>query len=289
MKKFVSIFALVMCAIMLVSLCACTGPSFMSQSKVNSLVKKYGENPQAIMTLDFTSNKKNMRYEITYDLLLDQAPITVVSFIKLVNDGFYQDAVISSYNSSNRYYTAGAYKYTTNEEGGSAKVMENVSSITIPGEFSSNNYPEPKKGYAKFETLFSLAMYHESAAEDFNSANGVLVFSVAKSADEDAKKNANPLNYNNYAVFAKMSSITIYEENSDHEYVQIGYYPGDRMSSTYLDTLTKLTTTTSCNIITADGTSKSESILGSSYIPRFIFSIKMADESIDWSKLPKVN
>jgi len=273
MKKVLKVLSFLMCAIMLFALAACAGPHFMSASKVKRAVKEFGT-PQAEMTLNFSSNGKKMKYVITYDILLDKAPISSINFINLVNDGFYNEAVFESYNTSYNYYLAGRYTYKKTEESGSARVYENVSGITMPGEFKSNLYREPEGGYAQF-SMFSLAMYHANDADSFDTANGALIFSTSVS---------DTLNYANYAVFAKMSSISIYE--NDGKIPQT--YPGDKMASAYLEQLTKLTSTTSCTVTTAEGDSKSVTILGASSVPRYVFSIKMLGGS-DWSKLPKVN
>lgn len=269
MKKFVRILALVICALLLVSLAACNGPKFMSSAKVKKLVKEYGT-PQAQLTLNFTSNGKKMKYVITYDLLLDKTPVTVVSFINLVNDGFYDNVVFQSYDSSYNYYRAAGYNYRADSEGKS-KVMQNVSDKAIIGEFKSNLYSEPTGGYSEF-SMFALAMYHGGTANDFNSANGELIFSTS------ATKTLQPTNY---AVFAKLTSISIYEGDSDtpRTYTKV---------PTECWEMTKLTTTTNCSVTTPEGESKTVSILGSSYVPRFVFSIEMLGDK-DWSKLPKVN
>lgn len=272
MKKVLQIMAFVMCAVLLVSLTACAAPSFMSASKTQRAVKEFGT-PQAKMTLNFTTGKgEKKRYEITYDLLLDKTPVTVINFINLVNDGFYQDVMFQTYNSTYNYYIAGAYSYRKLGEDTSARVRENNSGVTMIGEFKTNNFREPKGGYEPF-SVFSLAMYHVNTAENFNSANGTLIFSAGAT---------NTLNHTNYAVFARMNSIEIYEEESETPVSK-------HLSSTYLQILTALTNTYSFNVTTASGDSEPITLLGqSSSIPRFVFSIEMLGDK-DWSKLPKVN
>lgn len=280
MKKVLRFLALVMCATLLISLVACNGPRFMSSSKVKKLVQEFGL-LQAEMTLSFSSNNKKMKYVITYDLLLDKAPITVINFINLVNEGHYNDAILDSFNSSGSYYTGGRYAYRADDED-KKKVLENNSGIQIPGEFKSNGYNEPEGGYAEF-FVFALAMNHtleqgKDNSENFNDANGALIFSVASTESGKA------LNYTNYAVFAKMSSISIYSGDDE---TPIATYD-DKIGSTYLKQFTDLTSTTSCTVTTGSGDSKSVQILGSSQVPRFIFNIRMLGDK-DWSKLPKVN
>ena len=267
MKK---ILAVIMCVMLLVTFAACTSAGFMSASKVNRVVKEFGV-PQAELTLNFTSNRKKMTYVITYDLLLDKAPITTINFINLVNDGFYNDAIFDRYDSSSNYYLGGRYAYRKAEESSSAKGYKNESGITIKGEFKTNLYPEPKSGYAQF-SMCSLAMYHGTSEDDFNAANGTLIFSTSESKS---------LKATNYAVFAAMSSIAIYADGE-----LINKY--DNMPSTYHAQMTTLTTTTKCSMLNDNGDTESIDVLGAGGVPRFIFSIKMLGDS-DWSKLPKVN
>ena len=267
----------IMCVLLLVTFAACTGTSFMSAAKVNRAVKEFGT-PQAQLTLNFNSNSKKMKFVITYDLLLDKAPISVINFINLVeNTDFYKDAILDSYDSTYHYYTAARYSYreVTQEDGKTTKKgYENNSGITMVGEFKSNNYSEPKSGYEQF-SMFSLAMYYSGKADDFNSANGALIMSTSKT---------DTLNANNYAVFARAVSVTIYEGDEDAEPKT---FPADRMSSAYLDQMVKQSTTTNCTMLLAGGDSKSQQVLGTTGVPRFVFSIEMLGDK-DWSKLPKV-
>lgn len=277
MKRILKLLAFIMCAILLVSLMSC---EFMPASQVKKTVEEFGI-PQAEMTLTFSTSTHTYRYVIVYDLLLEKTPITTINFINLVNDGFYQDAIFESYNSSNNYFLAGRYTYRKSDDSADSKAKgaENTSGLNIKGEFKTNNYPEPNGGYEQF-SIFSLAMYHENTAENVNSANGALIFSTASTSSEI---NA-PLNYANYAVFARMNSITIYQGNDE---APIYHREGNIIASDYLS-LIKQTSTTSCEMTLANGNTKTVTVLGKSGIPYFKFSIKMLGDK-DWSKLPKVN
>ena len=251
----------------------------MSVSKVNRAVKEFGT-PQAQMTLSFTTSKgTKFIYVITYDLLLQKTPITVINFINLVEDGFYKDVIFDTYNSSNNYYSAAKYAYRKSGDSDDMHGYENASGITMVGEFKTNNYPEPNGGYEQF-SLFSLAMYHDNNADSVNSANGTLIFSTASSASKDKKS----LNYTNYAVFAKVVSIDIYIGDNETPVT----YTADKMNSTYLQNMVEQTSTYSMSMIKSDGTSPSVSVLASGATPRFVFSIAMLGDK-DWTKLPKVN
>lgn len=279
MKRFLQFLALAMCVVLLVSLASCG--SFMSTYKVKKAVKEFGT-PQAELTLSFTTSKGHkLKYVITYDLLLEKTPITTINFINLVENGFYQDAILDSYNTTNNYYLAARYTYRKTEGAQAARGYVNTSDITMPGEFKTNNYPEPKGDYERF-SLFSLAMYHDTDVKNFDSANGSLIFSTASSSSENKK----PLNYTNYAVFARAVSISVYEDDSETPRTTC---PIDKMNPIYLDNLISQTTTTSCSMTNSSGDSSSVTVLGSNSVPRFVFSITMVDSGKDWSKLPKVN
>lgn len=278
MKKVFKLLAIMMCAVLLVSLTACNG--FMSKSQLQKVVKEFGT-PQAEMTLTFATSSHNYKYVIVYDLQLEKTPITTINFINLVNDGFYKDAIFDSYNSTNNFFLAGRYTYRKDNDSDKAKGAENTSGLTMVGEFKSNNYAEPKGGYEQF-SLFSLAMYHENDAESVDSANGALIFSTASSSSEIK----NPLNYANYAVFAKMNSLKVYEGAEEKLIYQT---EGDKIASDYWMLITSQTSTITYSMSLANGDSKNVTILGRNSAPRFVFSIRMLGENIDWSKLPKVN
>lgn len=273
MKK---VLIVILCAMLLFSFAACNSTGFMSASKVKKVVKELGTStPQAEMTLKFKSNGKEMTYVITYDLLLDKAPIAVINFINLVNDGFYDNAILDSYVSQYNCYIGARYAYRADGEG-KLEGKQNTNENTFIGEFKSNNYPEPEGGYAQF-SMFSLAMYHGELATDFDSANGAFILTTSETGTRNA---------NNYAVFAKMNSISIYR---DDETEPLATYKDGNMSSTYLKQMKDLNGRTySIDMHAEDGTSNSVTVLGSSKIPTFVFSIKMLGNS-DWSILPKVN
>lgn len=284
MKKILKILSLAMCVMLLLSLTSC-GP-FMSSASVNKVVKEFGT-PQAEMTLKFTTSANNTyKYVFTYDLLLEKTPITVISFINLAQDGFYEDAIFDKYYPENNYFTAGKYTYRKNGDSTSLHGYHNVSGITIPGEFKTNYFKEPKGGYEQF-SVFSLAMYHDNKAEYFDSANGTLIFSTASSTAEQYKS----LKYTNYAIFARMVEWKVYlcktEDGTESEKL-LGSYSAE-MINWYRDLLVDQTSnTTSCSMTNSSGDSAPETVLGTGGIPRFIFSIKMLGDN-DWSKLPKVN
>ena len=278
MKRFFNFFAMAMCITLLILSFASCSP-FMSASSTKKAVDEFGI-PQATMTLNFTTRAGNkFKYVITYDLLLDKTPVAVISFINLVESGFYTDAIFDSYDASGHYFKAANYAYRKNADSDKPHGYVNVSGITIPGEFKTNNFREPKDGYEQF-SLLSLAMYHDNKAESFDSANGALIVSTFTSSEDNK-----PLNYTNYAVFARMVSVAIYEGDSE----TAREYTRDNFNPNYLYNLTGQTLTTSCSMTNASGDSESKTVLGSNGTPRFVFSIEVVDSGKDWSKLPKVN
>ena len=266
MKK---VLIAVICCVLLVCLVSCNGIGFMSDPQVKRVVAEFGT-PQAEMTLEFKSSNKNMKYIITYDLLLDKTPITTINFINLVDSGFYTNTIMDSYTTSYNYYIAGRYVY--NKEATDEKIKDNESGKTFIGEFKSNNYGEPNGGYAQF-SMFSLAMYHDSKGDAFNDGNGTLIFSTSDSVT---------LNSNNYAVFAKMNKIQIYQDDN-----LLSTYTDGKINGMYLDLMTKLTGRPTMKVVNSANETRNEQILGSGTTPYFVFSIKMLGDK-DWSKLPKV-
>lgn len=266
MKKFLVFLVLI---VMLFSLCACNyvpSTRFMSRAKVDSLVKQFGT-PQAVVTISYKIGDKEHKIEILYDLLLSQTPLAVIQFIHLANDGFYNDTVIDTYDSQYHYMILGRYSYDAE----SKKFYDNISTVTFKGEFASNNYREPKEGFAQFK-MFSLAMYYDNPNKEdganFDKANGTLLLELSEKE---------PINYKNHAVFAHMVSVA-YD----------GGEPSSKVTSTVLGHLTK--GSTSNNVVYSD---KSESSSRKEKMPSPTFTIQVKivgakGKSSDWSKLPRI-
>ncbi|MCM1194742.1 MAG: peptidylprolyl isomerase [Firmicutes bacterium] len=270
MKK---VLVLLMCVMLLLTFVACNSAGFMSASKVKRVVNEFGT-PQAQVTISFTKNSRNFEYVIVYNLLLNKAPIAVINFIQLVEEDFYDGVIFDEYNSSYRYFVAGRYAYlpTTDDEGTETyNYYEKNSGRTFAGEFKSNKYSEPEGGYAQF-SMFSLAMYHGGTADDFNSADGTLIFSTGATESETS------LQYTNYAVFAEMESLTVKIDGN-----AVGTYR--KVNATYLSHFTDSTSKSSHKIIAADNTVKEGISIMST---NFVFSVEMMGDK-DWSKLPKVS
>ena len=217
MKKILVVLMIVM---MLATLCACNyvpSTRFLSKAQVNAIAKNF-DDPQAEMTLDYTSNGENVEVKITYNLLLTKTPLAAIRFIQLTNEGFYDDTVVDYYNSTNHYWTLGRYRYEESkiQTQGKMVYLQNPCDKTFKGEFESNGYGMPKGGYAKFRIL-SLAMYYEPWTETdntFDTANGHLIMSAANESS-----NASTLNSANYAVFAEMDSISVSVDRLQISYV----------------------------------------------------------------------
>lgn len=268
MKK---VLVFLMLAVMLVSLCACSSVAsdkFLARSQVNKLVKQYGT-PQAELTLKYEVSGSKVEVVITYDLLLDQTPLAVIRFIQLANEGFYENSLIDTCNTTYRYVIMGRYARRASTVSSGDKYYKNVSNVTFAGEFASNGYREPAKGYAQF-SIFSLAMYHAESSDDqyFNSADGTLIMATANDT----------LNSNNYAVFAVpvQYTITINEGNPTT------YKKAPTMLR---DNLMSFTSKTSRTIYSnAEETSSTSVSIMSTNV---LLSVKILG-SYDWSALPTI-
>ena len=266
MKKILLVLTV---ALLLLCLVGCNANGFMSASKVNKLTSEFGT-PQAELSIKYTVNKQEMELRITYNILLDKTPIAAISFINLVNDGFYNDAVLETYDSRLNYIVGARYKYTSVDEGKTYKYIQNVKTEPFAGEFASNGYRAPKSGYAEFKKL-SLAMYHDGTADDFNQGNGALIIATS----------SNTLKSSNYAVFAEMVELQLYKDGSFSQRYDVQHLPDDVINPLRVSS-------TSRSVTMLDGSTASKNILGGSNITRFVLSAKMLTEA-DWSKLPKVN
>lgn len=286
MKKFLSIFAVLLIAATSLTLCACNfvpSTRFLSKHQVNKLAKEF-DKPQAEMTLNYTtSNDKEVEVKITYDLLLTQTPLATIRFIQLVNEGFYNETVIDTYNKTDKYMVLGRYLYKDSkvQKEGTKVYIQNVSDKTFKGEFESNGYREPKDGYAQFK-IFSLGMYHDAYTEEnnnFDSANGYLIFAMANQT----------LNPANYAVFAQMASVS-FKRNAEAEATVYTKVPSDLLDqlTSFTGTNTPSKTSSSYNgIYTDDSETNTVSPAPSVMSTVVTVHIRMLGD-YDWSKLPTV-
>lgn len=264
MKKITIVLSVVLCLIMLLTVCACTPNGFVSNSQRNSLYKEYNR-PEAQMTLTLKKGSTDYKIEIVYSLLMDKTPVSVINFIKLVNSGAYENSIIDSYNSNYNYMVLGRYKYE--EE----KYFNNTDlAVSFAGEFESNGYSKPDGGYSEF-SMFSLAMYHENTMDDssFNSANGTLILAT----------DTQTLNPANYAVFAELKSIKFFVNGVDQN------VPSTKVNSDIYRLLTKISTTTKDTVYESKNSDISHSVSMLSTVVSV--NVTMLGNT-DWSKLPKV-
>ncbi len=275
MKKFSIAVVAVLLTLMLIVMCACTSvpaTRFMTRAQVNSLSKQF-PNPQAEVTLNYTISNKKLEVKIVYDLLLSQTPLATIRFIQLANEGFYDDTVIDTYNSTNRYMVLGRYIYKESKvsEKSEMHYYQNPASVTFKGEFKSNGYREPSEGYAQFK-IFSLAMYHDEWTDTNNTAdtaNGWLMLATANQT----------VNPDNYAVFAHMSSISYKIGDGDYG------NSTTKVPSIIMDNLDDFTSRTSKTVYDDDSETNSESISLMSTI--VTVHIKILG-NYDWSTLPRI-
>lgn len=282
MKKLLLI---ALCLIMLFTFCACSSTQFLSKSQVNKLVKKYandGKLPQVEMTLSYKTpkNSTSVQIKVVYDLLLDEAPISVISFINLLNDGRYDNVVVDSKTTT--YMSIGRYTYTVEDSESSSDRTYAFAdtSKTFIGEFKNNNFKPygdaegDDDGYAKFD-FFSLAMYHDAATSKsddkeqqteyhraYDSADGRLMLSLG-----ETRLNTAP-SYKEYAVFARPVSFS-YSNDGGENFAN----PVSKFSSSWYSAFTGVT-------------SKTVKINGTNYSPIQIdVSFKMVAGTIDWANI----
>ena len=266
MKKVLVAFVMIL---LLVSLCACSVPadSFMSRTKVNSLVKNYPE-PKAVVTLNYTTGSVNFEVQITYKLLLDKAPIAVTRFIQIANEGGYDGTLVDTLDTSYKYLIMGRYGKL---DGESKYYNFRSGDVAFAGEFAQNGYREPSGGYAEFKTL-SLAMYHENDGEHFNSANGTLILALEKDT----------LNPANYAVFAEFESVTVREGEGE-----LKSYPEGRVPDYIKSHLLGFTARTTRSVYDLHDENKSPfSVQIMSTEPTL--KVTVSGSSDNWKKLPTI-
>ena len=281
MKKLLII---ALCLVMLFTFSACSGAQFLSQAKVDNLVKKYSENgklPQFEMVLSYKTSKNStpMKIKVVYELLLDKTPISAISFINLLNSGRYQNVVVDSRNST--YMEIGRFTCETKQDDSAAERAYSMvkTTATFAGEFKNNNFTpygitaEGDDGFSKFE-MFSLAMYHDAPAgksdkEDqqkeykraYSSANGRLLLSLGST-----QKGTAP-DYKNYAVFARPVSFSVSIDGADFT------NPVSQLDSYLLSQIQSVA-------------SKTVSINGTNYTPIQIdVTFQMVAGSIDWANI----
>ena len=270
MKKV--LVALLMVAVLL-TLCACgvSSGSFLPKSKVKSLVNEY-PNPQAELTLTYTTNSKTVEIHVTYDLLLSKAPLAVTRFVQIANEGGYEGTLVDSSNSSYRYAVMGRYAI---EEVENNNKVENKyfnyrsEDVTFAGEFKQNKYKAPKGGYAEFE-LYSLAMFHDGEAKDFDSANGAFIM--------DLSTEKGGLNSANYAVFAKFASMKVLTNG------EVTLRETTSKNDQLYNKMLSLSGTTTRTVYDKTGENSSSIKIASDKIT---ISVKILG-NYDWSKLPTI-
>lgn len=298
------VLMLVLAVIMLFTFAACNGSaSFMSKNEIKNLVAQYSAEPKMVMTLEYTtSEEETFKLEITYKLLLEKLPITVVNFINLVEEGFYNEKIDSAgttsmifdsrINSTTNAWLCGNYTYTqpADTEKDAYYSVADKKDYTIIGEFYQNDwkYELTDEQIAEYEaedldpdkydnnpdfSMFSLAMYHEKDATKFDTASTVFFMTTSALTTE---------NHKNFAVFAEVESMKVYKKGSSTAI--------DEASTVISDVaydFSKLTSTKSRDVHykNDDGEDQTTSATLLQYLIRVV-SIEMSGTA-DYSKLPK--
>ncbi len=286
--KFSKVLVVILAVMMLMTLTACDSSDFLSDKQVASLVSEYGT-PTMDVVLEYTLDDSVVTVTLSYELQLETTPITVVNFISLVEDGYY-DAVtegdettshlIGTGFSSTNSLLAGKYTVTqsTDEDVDDTYSLASSLSYSILGEFVSNGYvievdedeeDEDITDYNNTVELLCLAMYHGTTTSTFDDANGQFLI---------ATSSVNTYNYQNYAVFAYLTNMKVEvdgELESDGE-----------VNSAILDTIiNELDSTSTEDVVYTDDSGVEQTDSVSLYTEGLrIVSISMTDSN-DYSSL----
>ena len=287
--KFKKLAIIVLAIIMVLTFTGCGEAKFMSTKEVNQLTTKYGKTPQMQMTVEYQRGDDFVQLELTYNLLLEKAPITVVNFINLVNDGYYNPVTAdgnvkhmifdSRISSSTNAWIAG--RYTITEEEGKINTGKGTYEVateldyTIKGESVQNGWVLPAEegsdatdGNAKLD-MFSLAMYHVNTEDNFDNASAAFFLTV----DSDQKEN-----YKNYAVFAHLASVKVIVNDT---VLQAG---SNKVPASIYDDFASMAGTTSRKVkLDADGNTETRSMFATTIR---IAEVKMLGTA-DYSTLPR--
>lgn len=289
-RKF---WIVILAVMMLVVLAGCNSVSFMGDRERDNLVKKYGT-PKAEVVLEYEVDDEVVTLTLTYDLLLNKTPITVVNFINLVEQGYYdaktaEDGTVTSLIFDNRIgsgttnaWVAGRYTYSLDKNDKTTYRKATELDYTIAGEFVQNGYVLPveegvtdeeiKDGNAKF-SMFSLAMYHDNTVSDFDAASSAFFLTTDSRTTE---------NYKNYAVFATLSKISV--AINGESFVEDSTVVPSEVLYDLDNTLKKTSGKTVTDDSDPDGGTSTQSVTMLQYVFRIV-SIKMVDSN-DYSTLP---
>lgn len=136
MKK---LSALLVSAVLLISLVACSSDRFMKENEI----KKLEKNPTGTINISYLPELDGERQIISlnFELFYDKAPITVTNFVSLVNSGFYNDVFLNNDSISAAALSSlsflGSYEV---EEDGETVTKQKTLDYTIKGEFKSNDW-----------------------------------------------------------------------------------------------------------------------------------------------------
>lgn len=254
-NKVKKVLMVVLAAVLVVCFSACSSETFMSNGKVNRLVKEYGETIQAEMTIEYNNGVNDVKVVIKYDLQLAKAPITVANFVALATDDFYDGTLLSTRYTTANALRAGLYKVAvveddpdTDEDESDDLVYQEMSvDYTIKGEFIGNLWETNDLEHG----LGNLVMYHasSSATTDFDGAGAEFYICMSST---------NHTHDGNFAVFATIAEngISYYLDNVA-VVTNSNEFPSVVLDELYL----RYTTTDSVDVIAADGTETTASVL----------------------------
>lgn len=189
MRKIVkSIFAVMLAVVLISSITACEEIKDGSKiQKINITLELVGADD--VVILDDNGNQTN-EFTVTAELYLNYAPKTIERFLKLVDDGFYNDTVVSNIGDS--WCEFGGYKGT------SKNLLKADSELPyLDGEFEKNGWV----GNNLRASAGVLMMKH-----DYVSSSERSKYNTAKSTVIVTSYSASRFSYKEYAIFGQIVS-----------------------------------------------------------------------------------
>ena len=187
MKK---LLLLAMTFVFMFSFTACSG-GFLSEKDILDV----SVNPEAkiVLEYDLDDGEGVREVELVFELFYNKAPSTVANFIKLANDGYYNNKIIdyANLNSSagSMSYISGG-RYYIDEEG---DIVDDAKNYNIKGEFIANQWDANDLKHQ----FGSLVMDRDlGAGEAFDTASTRFYISLSECVERNR----------NYCVFGQFKS-----------------------------------------------------------------------------------
>ena len=187
MKK---LLLLAMTFVFMFSFTACSG-GFLSEKNILDV----SVNPEAkiVLEYDLDDGEGVRQVELVFELFYNKAPSTVANFIKLANDGYYNNKIIDYANvqsaAGSLSYISGG-RYYIDEEG---DIVDDAKKYNIKGEFIANQWDANDLKHQ----IGSLVMDRDfGAGEAFDTASTRFYITLNESVERNR----------NYCVFGQFKS-----------------------------------------------------------------------------------